>query len=139
MLVGEESAEPYDKPPLSKQYLAGELALDRLALLSPEAIAEADLVLRLGTAAVRLDVAASQVVLADGATLDYDHVVIATGATARPSPWQAESGVHVIRTLADVDGLRADLAARVRITCTPDQACHGEGRATAPVAITTWS
>ncbi len=111
VLVGEESAEPYDKPPLSKQYLAGEWALDRLALLTPEATAAAELELRLGVAAVRLDVAASQVVLADGTTLDYDHVVIATGATARPSPWQAASGVHVIRTLADVDGLRADLAA----------------------------
>lgn len=49
--------------------------------------------------------------LADGTALDFDHVVVATGATARPSPWPAASGVHVIRTLADVEGLRADLAA----------------------------
>jgi phthalate 3,4-dioxygenase ferredoxin reductase subunit len=111
VLVGEEAHAPYDKPPLSKQYLAGEWALDRLALLTPEATAAADLELRLGVAAVRLDVAAQQVVLADGAVLDFDHVVIATGATARPSPWHATSGVHVIRTLADVDGLRSDLAA----------------------------
>ncbi len=111
VLVGEEAAAPYDKPPLSKQYLAGEWPLDRLALLTPEATAAAEIELRLGVAAVRLDVAAQQVVLADGEVLDFDHVVIATGATARPSPWHVASGVHVIRTLADVDGLRADLAA----------------------------
>ncbi len=109
VIVGEESAAPYDKPPLSKQYLAGEWTLDRLALITPEAAAAAEIELRLGVAAVRLDVAAQQLVLADGAVLDYDHAVIATGASARPSPWPAESGVHVIRTLADVDGLRADL------------------------------
>lgn len=111
VLVGEETVPPYDKPPLSKQYLAGEWQPDRLALLPEEAAAAAEVELRLGAAAVRLDVAAQQVLLADGTALDYDHVVIATGATARPSPWTADSGVHVIRTLADVDGLRADLAA----------------------------
>ncbi|TKJ34383.1 FAD-dependent oxidoreductase [Blastococcus sp. CCUG 61487] len=111
VLVGEESHAPYDKPPLSKQYLAGEWEPERLALLTEEAAAAADVELRLGVAAVRLDVAARQVLLADGSALDFDHVVVATGATARPSPWHAESGVHVIRTLADVDGLRADLAA----------------------------
>lgn len=110
VLVGEESAAPYDKPPLSKQYLAGEWEPDRLCLLTEDAAAASDIELRLGVAAVRLDVAARQVVLADGTALDFDHVVVGTGATARPSPWPAESGVHVIRTLADVDGLRADLA-----------------------------
>ncbi|MBN1093045.1 FAD-dependent oxidoreductase [Blastococcus sp. TML/M2B] len=111
VVVGEEAAAPYDKPPLSKQYLAGEWELDRLALLPPGAAEAAELELRLGVAAVRLDVAARQVLLADGTALDFDHVVVATGATARPSPWPAASGVHVIRTLADVEGLRADLAA----------------------------
>jgi phthalate 3,4-dioxygenase ferredoxin reductase subunit len=110
VLVGEEAAVPYDKPPLSKQYLAGEWDLARLALITPEAAATAEIELRLGVAAVRLDVASQQLLLADGTALDYDHCVVATGATARPSPWQADSGVHVIRTLADVDGLRADLA-----------------------------
>ena len=111
VLVGEEPHAPYDKPPLSKQYLAGEWDLDRLALITPEAAAAAEIELRLGVAAVRLDVAARQLLLADGTALDFDSVVIATGAAARPSPWPAESGVHVIRTLADVDALRADLAA----------------------------
>ena len=111
VLVGEEPHDPYDKPPLSKQYLAGEWELDRLALITPEAAAAAEIELRLGVAAVRLDVAAKQVLLADGTALDFDHAVVATGAAARPSPWPADSGVHVIRTLADVDALRADLAA----------------------------
>ena len=55
VLVGEESVAPYDKPPLSKQYLAGEWQPERLALLPDEALAALDIELRLGAAAVRLD------------------------------------------------------------------------------------
>jgi phthalate 3,4-dioxygenase ferredoxin reductase subunit len=109
VLVGEETEPPYDKPPLSKQFLAGAWDRSKLALLSAEAAEAAGIELRLGVAAQRLDVAGRQVVLDDGACLDWDTVVLATGAAARPCPWPAESGVHVIRTLADSEALRADL------------------------------
>ncbi|SFL31558.1 NAD(P)/FAD-dependent oxidoreductase [Geodermatophilus ruber] len=109
VLVGEEAQAPYDKPPLSKQFLAGEWDADRTLLLSEEAAERAGIELRLGVAATRLDVAGRQVLLADGSRLDYDAVVIATGAAARPSPWRPGSGVHVVRTLQDSQALQADL------------------------------
>jgi phthalate 3,4-dioxygenase ferredoxin reductase subunit len=110
VLVGEEQRLPYDKPPLSKQFLAGDWDADRVGLLS-DAAAERDRIeLRLGSAARRLDVAGRQVLLADGTALDYDALIVATGASARPSPWRPGSGVHVVRTLDDSTALRDDLA-----------------------------
>ncbi|KQS60712.1 pyridine nucleotide-disulfide oxidoreductase [Geodermatophilus sp. Leaf369] len=110
VLVGEESELPYDKPPLSKQFLAGAWDIAKIRLLTAERAAELDVELRLGSAADRLDVAGKQLHLADGSVLDWDVVVLATGAAARPSPWPVGSGVHVVRTLADAGALRADLA-----------------------------
>lgn len=110
VLVGEESELPYDKPPLSKQFLVGEWDVDRVLLLTAEAAEHDGIELRLGARAVRLDVAARQVLLVDGTSLNYDSVVIATGAAARPSPWRPGSGVHVVRTLQDGRGLHAALA-----------------------------
>ncbi len=109
VLVGQEQATPYDKPPLSKQVLAGQWDPERTELLTAGAAEREDIELRLGVAATRLDVAAKQVHLADGSRIDYDRAVIATGASARPSPWQPGSGVHVVRTLEDSLALRADL------------------------------
>jgi phthalate 3,4-dioxygenase ferredoxin reductase subunit len=109
VLVGEETALPYDKPPLSKQFLAGQWDADRTVLLSAEAAEREGIELCLGVPATRLDIAAKQVHLADGTRLDYDQAVIATGASARPSPWRPGSGVHVVRTLEDSLALRADL------------------------------
>ncbi|MEV6903366.1 FAD-dependent oxidoreductase [Amycolatopsis sp. NPDC051372] len=110
VLVGAEPHLPYDKPPLSKQFLAGAWEHDRLALLTEEEAAADGIELRLGVAATGLDPVARTVELADGTSVGYDTLVIATGATARPSPWAAESGVHVLRTLGDGTGLRAALA-----------------------------
>ncbi|MDQ3485298.1 MAG: FAD-dependent oxidoreductase, partial [Actinomycetota bacterium] len=109
VVVGEEAQLPYDKPPLSKQFLAGKWDVDQVLLLTPEAAERDGIELRLGVRADRLDVAARQVLLADGSSLSYDSAVIATGASARPSPWQPASGVHVVRTLDDSRELRADL------------------------------
>ncbi|WP_326566197.1 FAD-dependent oxidoreductase [Amycolatopsis rhabdoformis] len=108
VLIGAEPHLPYDKPPLSKQFLAGAWEHDRLALLSEQEAAGLDL--RLGVAATALDPAAHEVVLADGTRVGYDTLVVATGAAARPSPWPAESGVHVLRSLVDGQDLRAALA-----------------------------
>lgn len=109
LLVGEEAELPYDKPPLSKHFLAGTWDAARVSLLTAERAAELDVELRLGSAAERLDLAGRQLHLADGSVLGWDAVVLATGAAARPSPWRTESGVHVLRTLADARDLRADL------------------------------
>jgi NADPH-dependent 2,4-dienoyl-CoA reductase/sulfur reductase-like enzyme len=109
VLVGEEPDLPYDKPPLSKQFLAGNWDADRVALLTDEAAQAAGIELRLGVAAQRLDIAGREVILANGDAVPFDVVVLATGAAARPSPWQAESGVHVVRSLTDSRALRVDL------------------------------
>jgi phthalate 3,4-dioxygenase ferredoxin reductase subunit len=101
VLVGEEGELPYDKPPLSKQFLAGDWPLEKVLLLTPETAEKDGIELRLGARATRLDVAARRVQLADGDALGYDSLVLATGASARPSPWRPESGVHVVRTLED--------------------------------------
>jgi phthalate 3,4-dioxygenase ferredoxin reductase component len=109
LLLGAEAELPYDKPPLSKQFLAGEWDVGQTLLLSQEQADADGIELRLGVAATRLDVADRQVVLADGSSIGYDTVVIATGASARPSPWRTGSGVHVVRTLDDSRILRDDL------------------------------
>ncbi|MEU5398076.1 FAD-dependent oxidoreductase [Streptomyces sp. NPDC005963] len=108
-LVGAEPELPYDKPPLTKQLLSGTWTAPRLTLLTEAEAATLDIGLRLGVAAQHLDPVERRVVLADGSHLGYDTCLIATGASARPSPWQAASGVHVVRTLGDSRALRADL------------------------------
>lgn len=110
VMIGAEATLPYDKPPLSKQFLAGTWDADRITLLTEAAADAADIELRLGVPARHLDIAAQQVLLADGHGISYDHVVIATGAAARPNPWPASSGIHVLRTLGDSRSLQADLA-----------------------------
>lgn len=113
VVVDADVDAPYDKPPLSKQVLAGEWERDRIAL--PAATEDLDLDLRLGLRATALDVSACAVSFAgaDGAsTLRYDQLVIATGAAARRLPGTAGiAGVHVVRTLHDTLALRAELEA----------------------------
>ncbi len=105
-LVGEEPELPYDRPPLSKQVLSGSWPAERAGLLTMQAAADAGIELRLGVPARALDPEARLVQLADGESLPYDDLVIATGASARPSPWQAESGIFQLRTMADCRALK---------------------------------
>jgi NADPH-dependent 2,4-dienoyl-CoA reductase/sulfur reductase-like enzyme/ferredoxin len=110
-LLGDEPHETYDRPPLSKQVLTGWVAAERTTLPAPEDI-DADA--RLGTRAVGLDLAAKRVHLADGQTVEFDRVLIATGTRARHWPNPAEAaldGVMVLRTSDDAGLLRQRLAA----------------------------
>lgn len=109
VLVGSESELPYDKPPLSKQFLAGIWETERITLLRQAEADSSRIQLRLGVAAERLNLAAHEVVLVDGSRIPYDIVVLATGSAARPSPWVVESGIHVVRSLDDSHSLRAAL------------------------------
>lgn len=103
-LLEAESHLPYDKPPLSK---AGLDSPDGVTLLiQPDEIEALRLDLRLGARASALDVAAKRVELADGSALEYDVLVLATGAAARPSPWGSSPRVHVMRSRDDADALR---------------------------------
>ncbi|MGW4329293.1 NAD(P)/FAD-dependent oxidoreductase [Nocardia sp. NPDC004573] len=110
VLLGDESRLPYDRPPLSKQFVRGET--DDTTLRPSEFYAEKQIDLRLSTEAVGVDTAARRLRLADGTTLDYDQLIIATGLRPRRLPGLPEfSGVHVLRGHADAVALRADLAA----------------------------
>jgi phthalate 3,4-dioxygenase ferredoxin reductase component len=100
ILVGEEPELPYDRPPLSKQVLSGAWPTERAGLLTMQAAADAEIELRLGVQAQALDAEARLVHLAGGELLPYDDLVIATGASPRPSPWHADSGMYLLRTLA---------------------------------------
>lgn len=110
-LIGAEPHLPYDRPPLSKKLLAGEWEPDRILLRPPEAIDELGLDLRLGVPAVALDPDARAVELADGTTVPYRGLVIATGSTPRRLPGQDDvATVHELRTLDDALRLRPHLA-----------------------------
>lgn len=99
VLVGDEVHLPYDRPPLSKHVLRGER--EPMLLRPEDAYAELSLDLRLGVAALGLDLEARQVLTAHG-PVDFDHVVIATGATPRRLPGAPG---HVLRTVDDAQGL----------------------------------
>lgn len=110
-VFGAEAHRPYDRPPLSKQYLAGDWERDRLALVADEQWVELDLDWHGGIAAIGLDAATRTVRLADGTDCRGDAVVIATGSRPRPLPGTDDvDGVHLLRTVDDADRLREALA-----------------------------
>jgi 3-phenylpropionate/trans-cinnamate dioxygenase ferredoxin reductase component len=113
-IVGAERHRPYDRPPLSKEFLAGSVTADDLMLESAEDDA-LDLHWRLGRCAVRLDPADRSVVLDTGERLVSDGVVVATGASARQFPGPRLTGVHTLRTLDDALELGAGLRPGARL------------------------
>jgi len=109
-LIGDEHHAPYDRPPLSKKYLAGDLNDDRLALTTAERLADLQLDLRLGCSATGLDVA-GRTLEVDGAGEPFDGLVIATGTRCRTLPGTAGlAGVHTLRTRDDAAAIRDALA-----------------------------
>ncbi|OLT02101.1 pyridine nucleotide-disulfide oxidoreductase [Pseudonocardia sp. CNS-004] len=114
VVVGAEDRLPYDRPPLSKEFLAGEIGVDDLALTTDDD-AGLDLEWRLGDPAAALDPRGRSVVLASGREIAADGVVLATGARARPFPGERLGGVHTLRTLEDAVELRGDLQAGSRL------------------------
>ncbi|MGH7093473.1 MAG: NAD(P)/FAD-dependent oxidoreductase, partial [Stellaceae bacterium] len=116
-LLGDEPGLPYQRPPLSKDYLSGKIDLD-LLLMRPEAFfTEQRIELLAGARAVAIDRAAHTLALADGHALAYDHLVIATGARNRvpPLPGIELDGVCFLRNLAETDDLKLRLAAAQNI------------------------
>lgn len=107
-LVGDEPQPPYQRPPLSKAYLLGEMSVDRLLLRPDEFYGQKSIALRLSSRVEAIDRQASQVKLADGTTLPYARLVLATGARPRRLPdaiGGALAGVHYVRNLADIDAM----------------------------------
>ena len=112
MLIGAEDHPPYDRPPLSKQVLAGDWEPDRAALTDPEELQDDGIEARFGLRATGLDLNRRELALHTGETVAFDGLVIATGARCRTMPGtEGLSGVHVLRSLDDCLALRADLEA----------------------------
>jgi NADPH-dependent 2,4-dienoyl-CoA reductase/sulfur reductase-like enzyme len=116
VLIGDEPHRPYDRPPLSKAFLAGDLDVPDLALTTDESVAATAPEWLLGRRAVSLDGAARRLTLDDGSELAADAIVVATGARARPLPGtDGVAGVHTLRTLDDAVALRSGLAVAERV------------------------
>lgn len=112
-LIGEETAPPYQRPPLSKKYLMGEMALERLYLRPMAYYAENNIELVLSTAAVSIDRATKSVAVGDR-EIPYDQLALTTGSVPRRLPASiggALGGVYVVRGLADVDAMAPNVAA----------------------------
>ncbi len=100
VLIGEEPRAPYDRPPLSKQLLAGDWEPERVQLRSVEELRDLNVELRLGERATALDLDARIVGLAGGDAVAFDGLIIATGARPRTLPGASDlPGLHTLRTL----------------------------------------
>ena len=117
VMLGDEPAPPYQRPPLSKAYLLGEMEEDRLWLRAPEFWAENGVELRLGQAVTDLDPVAKTVTVG-GEVVEYNHLALTTGSTPRrlpPAIGGSLEGVYTVRTLADVDAMRGEFQAGRRV------------------------
>ena len=117
VLLSQEPDLPYQRPPLSKAFLKGQMDLAGLPLRGPPFFAEQRIDLRLGVAAVRIDRAGRRVELGHGAFEPYDHLILATGARARVLriPGLDLAGVHALRTIGDAAAIKAALGAALRV------------------------
>lgn len=111
-VIGEEPHPPYQRPPLSKAYLAGEQGIEKV-YLRPETFYDAkNITLQKGVRVASIDTAAQTVTSEQGDTIHWEHLIIATGTRPRqlPVPGADLAGVHYLRTISDVDGIRAEFA-----------------------------
>ena len=130
VVLGAEREPPYDRPPLSKELLAGKWDPERTALRKPESYAELAADWQLGMAATALDLAGRSV-LAGAARIPYDALVIASGASPRRLAAPPLEGVHVLRTLEDAVAIRRGLDAGARVVVVGAGFIGGEVAATA--------
>jgi 3-phenylpropionate/trans-cinnamate dioxygenase ferredoxin reductase subunit len=107
ILLGDEPCGPYHRPPLSKAWLAGEIEAAQLVMRAPEALARKNIELRTGTKVSAIDTANHKVRLADGSTLPYTGLVLATGATPRAltMPGAVTKGVLALRSRDDASAI----------------------------------
>lgn len=132
VIVGAEHHRPYDRPPLSKDFLKGAVTAEQLALGEPAEYDELGVRWMLGRPALSLDPRSREITLRGGERVRADGFVVATGAAARTLPGtRGLAGVHTLRTLDDAEALRADL-----LTGTPGVVIVGAGFIGAEVAST---
>lgn len=111
-IFGDESHLPYDRPPLSKYYLAGEMELSKTLIRSAEFYADNDIELHTNTRVESIDAEAKQIITASNEVYDYDKLVITTGSRARQLnlPGSQLDGIHYLRTIDDVDRIRESMS-----------------------------
>ncbi|MGH8130061.1 MAG: NAD(P)/FAD-dependent oxidoreductase [Steroidobacteraceae bacterium] len=117
VMAAGEPVLPYQRPPLSKKFLGGELERERLPIRPASFYESIRCELMLGNPVVAIDAMVRRLRLADGGQLAYDRLVLAIGGHARPLsvPGAGLPGVHVLRTMADVDAIRARIRPGVRV------------------------
>jgi 3-phenylpropionate/trans-cinnamate dioxygenase ferredoxin reductase subunit len=117
VLAGQEPHRPYERPPLSKDYLQGNAELAKIFVHEAGWYADHDVDLRLGTAVTALDRGAHAVTLSDGTRLGYDKLLLATGATPRrlTVSGAGREFVHYLRSVEDCERLRATLSTSWRL------------------------
>ncbi len=113
VLVGDEPYLPYQRPPLSKKYLAGELGAERLYVKPESFYDDPAITLQLSTSIAAIDREARCLKIEDGEDITYDKLVISTGSRVRQLPIEGTDlkRVHYLRNIADVDGIRDDMEA----------------------------
>jgi 3-phenylpropionate/trans-cinnamate dioxygenase ferredoxin reductase subunit len=116
-VVGDEPDLPYERPPLSKEYLSGDKPFERMLLRPASFWADRNVAMRLGQPVTAVDAAAHVLTLGDGGTLGYGKLIWAAGGSPRKlaCPGHHLTGIHAIRTKADVDGLVADVIPGARV------------------------
>lgn len=112
-VISDEAYLPYQRPPLSKGYLANTIADEQLALRAPAAYEKLDVTFKLSTTVTTIDTDNKQVHLDSGETLNFDKLALCTGARARPLPIPDAdlNAIHYLRTMDDVKGIQASSAA----------------------------
>lgn len=111
-LIAAEDYLPYERPPLSKEYMAGKVGFDKAIVHPAEWYKENNVTLRQGVRATAIDAGSRQVTVDDGGnteTINYDKLVLATGSAVRklPIPGADASNVHYLRTVEDSDAIKA--------------------------------
>lgn len=117
-LIGLESVPPYQRPPLSKAYLLGDMPLERLFLRPSSFYDDQNIALRLNTRVTAIDAAAQTITLGDGETISYDELALTTGSTPRTLPAAIGGtldGVFAVRDLADADAMAPAFTAGKRL------------------------
>ncbi|MDQ3911196.1 MAG: FAD-dependent oxidoreductase, partial [Actinomycetota bacterium] len=112
ILIGAEAQPPYERPPLSKEYLRGELPFEQALVQPPDFYGENDIETRFGDRVTRVDAAEKVVELDRGERVAYDALLVATGGQNRriPIPGIDLEGIYGLRTVADSDRIRAEIS-----------------------------
>ncbi|MCZ6887490.1 MAG: FAD-dependent oxidoreductase [Gammaproteobacteria bacterium] len=110
--MGEDPHIPYQRPPLSKQYLASEHGIERVYLRPEKFYAERNIAVRVGLRVETIDASARTLACSDGSTVAYDKLLLATGTRPRVlrAPGIELAGIHYLRTLGDVDAIKAEIS-----------------------------